>query len=57
MNAITGDPSGQQLAAGFSFQYIPTSFFLEADGTVVDSFTGPMDETEMRRRLDELVSR
>ncbi len=56
VNAITDDPSGRELASGFSFQYIPTSFFLAPDGTVVDSFTGAMDETQMRGHLDALVS-
>jgi len=55
VNVITGDPSGQQLARRFSFQYIPTSFFLAPDGAVVESFTGSMDEAEMRSRLDALL--
>ena len=55
VNVITDDPSGQQLADRFSFQYIPTSFFLGADGTIIDSFTGAIDEADMRARLDALV--
>jgi thioredoxin-like negative regulator of GroEL len=55
VNVITDDPSGQQLARSFSFQYIPTSFFLAPDGTVVESFTGSMDEADMRSRLDALL--
>lgn len=57
VNAITDDPSGQQLAARFQFQYIPTSFFMDASGKVVDSFTGAMDEAQMRGYLDTLVGR
>lgn len=56
VNAISDDPSAQQLSAKFSFQYIPTSFFLKPDGTVVDSFTGEMDEATMRGYLDALLS-
>jgi thioredoxin-like negative regulator of GroEL len=56
VNAITDDPSGQELAAGFSFRYVPMSFFLTADGAVQDQFTGAMSEAEMRRYLDALVS-
>lgn len=56
VNAITGDPSGQQLASRFQFQYIPTSFFLKADGTVVDSFTGVLTAEEMKARLDSLLA-
>lgn len=55
VNAITDDPSAQNLASKFSFQYIPTSFFISADGTVVGSYTGPLTEDEMRNRLDRLV--
>ena len=56
VNVITDDPSGQQLSSRFSFQYIPTSFFLTADGTVADSYTGAMDEAQMRDYLDILVA-
>lgn len=57
VNAITDDPSGQQLASRFSFQYIPTSFFIAPGGEeVVDSFTGAMDAEKMRGYLDALVS-
>ena len=56
VDAVTDDPSAQELASRFSFQYIPTSFFLEADGTVVDSFTGAMDEAKMRGYLDAMVA-
>ena len=56
VNAITDDPAGQQLAGQFSFQYIPTSFFLSSDGAVVDTFTGAMSADEMRARLDALLA-
>ncbi|MDH4139654.1 MAG: thioredoxin family protein [Coriobacteriia bacterium] len=55
VNAITTDSSGQQLASRFSFQYIPTSFFLEPDGDVREAHTGPLSEVELRERLDALV--
>lgn len=55
VNAITDDPSAQQLASRFQFQYIPTSFFLAPDGTVQDTFTGAMDEAQMRSYLDALA--
>lgn len=57
VNAITDDPAGQQLAARFSFEYIPTSFFLSSSGTVTDSYTGVLSAEEMRARLDALVAR
>ena len=56
VNAITDDASAQQLASRFSFQYIPTSFFVTPEGAVSDSYTGPLSESEMRARLDKLVA-
>jgi len=57
VNAISDDPSAQQLASRFQFQYIPTSFFVTPDGKVVDSFTGAMPDTDMKARLDRLLAR
>jgi thiol-disulfide isomerase/thioredoxin len=57
VNAITDDASAQDLAATFKFQYIPTSFFITADGSVSDSFTGVLSELEMKARLDALIAR
>ncbi len=56
VNVITDDPSGQKLAEQFSFQYIPTSFFIGPDGQIEDSYTGAMDAVAMRARLDALVA-
>lgn len=56
VNAITDDASSQQLAAKFSFQYIPTSFFVKPDGTVLDSYTGVLSEADMKARLDTLAA-
>lgn len=55
VNAITDDSSAQQLAAKFSFQYIPTSFFIGRDGTVVDTYTGVLSPDELKTRLDKLA--
>jgi hypothetical protein len=33
---------------------MPTSVFIETDGTVVDVHMGPLDEDELRARLEEL---
>lgn len=57
VNAITDDAAGQALAARFKFEYIPTSFFIAADGSVESSFTGVLTAKEMRARLDALVGR
>lgn len=55
VDVITDDPRARPLLSRFRFQYIPTSFFLAADGSEVDSHTGVLDADELRRRLDELV--
>lgn len=55
VNAISDDPSGRQLASKFQFQYIPTSFFISSDGTIADSFTGSMNDADMKARLDTLI--
>jgi len=57
VNAITGDASGAQLASQFKSPYIPTSYFVGADGAVIDSFIGPLMEGDMRARLDALLAR
>ena len=57
VNAVTDDASAQELAAKFKFQYIPTSFFITADGAVSDSFTGVLSDLEMKARLDALIAR
>lgn len=55
VNAISDDASSQRLASVLPFQFIPQSFFLAPDGTVVDEYTGAMSEAEMRARLDALL--
>ena len=57
VNAITTDAPAARLAGKFRFQYIPTSFFLDAKGEVVDSFTGAMDQAAMRAYLDKLTTK
>jgi thiol-disulfide isomerase/thioredoxin len=57
VNAISDDEASQQLAARFQFQYIPTSFFIDSKGTVVESYTGVIDEASMKTRLDQLAAR
>jgi putative thioredoxin len=54
VNAISDDPGSQVLGEKFQFQYIPQSFFIDAKGSVVDSFTGAMDEPAMKAYLDKL---
>ena len=46
--------SGQDAMTYFGGVQMPTSVFIDTDGTVVDVHTGPLDEDELRARLDEL---
>lgn len=55
VDVYTDDPAAQPLLSRFAFQYIPTSFFLAPDGTVVDQHTGVLNDDEMRGRLDALL--
>lgn len=56
VNALTDDEAGRRLAERLPFQYIPTSFFLGRGGQVVDTYSGPLTEQEMRLRLDSLLA-
>lgn len=56
VNAITDDESARQLASSFGFQYIPTSFFIAPDGTIVEQYTGTLTADDMRSKLDALVA-
>ncbi|MBE0416150.1 MAG: hypothetical protein IBX63_00090 [Coriobacteriia bacterium] len=55
VDVYTDDPRARPLFSRFAFQYIPTSFFLAGDGSVVDQHTGVLNDAEMRERLDTLV--
>lgn len=55
VNAISDSQSGEQLARMLTFNYIPTSFFVDGAGKVVGSYTGPLTEVQMRQRLDQLA--
>jgi cytochrome c biogenesis protein CcmG/thiol:disulfide interchange protein DsbE len=46
--------SGQDAMTYFGGVQMPTSVFIDTDGTVVDVHTGPLDEDELRARLEEL---
>jgi thioredoxin-like negative regulator of GroEL len=56
VNAITDDGPARQLAARFSFQYIPTSFFIGRDGEVLGSYTGVLSPADLHARLDWLAA-
>ncbi len=56
VSAHTVDPRTRELFDLFSFRSVPTMFFVDADGEVVDQNIGPLDDDELRDRLDDLAS-
>jgi thiol-disulfide isomerase/thioredoxin len=56
VDVLTNHPRARELIQRYPFQYIPTSFFLDENGEVVDQYTGTLDDEEMRGRLDALVA-
>lgn len=51
----SGDPVGDQLAAVFNVQYVPTFVFVNADGSMSgEPIVGGVDENTLRTRLDAL---
>lgn len=55
VDAVTSEASARPVIERYPTQYIPTSVFVAADGTVVDTVMGPLSEAELRTRLDALV--
>lgn len=51
----SGDPVGDELAAMFNVQYVPTFVFINADGSVSGQpIVGGVGEDILRKRLDAL---
>ncbi|MDP3631481.1 MAG: thioredoxin family protein [Actinomycetota bacterium] len=56
LHVMTDEPAGQELAKRFSFQFVPTSYFIRADGEILDSYTGKLDAAGVRQYLDALLA-
>jgi thiol-disulfide isomerase/thioredoxin len=54
VSAHTVDSRSRELFDEFSFRSVPTSFWVDASGEVVDQQVGPMAEDDLRGRLDAL---
>ncbi|MGQ9474624.1 MAG: thioredoxin family protein [Actinomycetota bacterium] len=50
------DPAEMPLCDYFKVRVIPTSFFIRADGVVVDGYEGLLSAPEMRSKLDGLLA-
>ena len=46
--------SDQTIAQQYNVQYIPTSFFIDEDGNIIKTKTGPMTLEEMKSYISEL---
>lgn len=55
VNLVLTDERAQDLLRAYPIEYIPTSVFVDGQGQVVESFVGPLDEQQMRARLDSLA--
>lgn len=55
VDAVTTEPSAKPVIDRYHTQYIPTSVFVDADGTVTGTVIGPLSETELRTWLDALA--
>ena len=55
VDASADVPGGRTLAERFAVQYVPTSVFIDRQGTVVEAYIGPMSPAQLRARLDALV--
>ncbi len=56
LHVMTDEPSGRELAQRFAFQFVPTSYFIRADGEILDSYTGKLDAAGVRQYLDALLA-
>ncbi len=56
VDAITTEAAAQPVIDRYAAQYIPTSVFVGADGEVADTVIGPLNEAQLRDRLDTLVA-
>lgn len=56
VDAVTIDAAAEGVLRRYPGQYIPTSVFVGADGTVADTYVGPLTAGELRARLDSLLA-
>ncbi|MBW6468145.1 MAG: thioredoxin family protein [Coriobacteriia bacterium] len=56
VSAHTVDSRSRDLFDEFSFRSVPTSFFVDQAGEVIDEHVGPLSDAELRERLDTLLS-
>lgn len=55
IDALTTDPDAASVIARYPGRYIPTSIFVDGSGATVESFVGPLDEAQLREKLDSLL--
>jgi len=51
VDALTTDPSAAPVLDRYQTRYIPTSVFVSGAGDVVETYIGPLDETQLRAKL------
>lgn len=52
---VADRPENRDFVVEYGLQYVPTSLFFDARGVLVDTHIGPLDEGEMRVRVEALL--
>lgn len=52
---VADRPENRDFVVDYGLQYVPTSLFFDARGVLVDTHIGPLDEGEMRVRVEALL--
>jgi len=55
VDALTTDLNAAPVFDRFPGRYIPTSIFVDDSGEAVETFVGPLDEGQLREKLDSLL--
>jgi hypothetical protein len=55
VDALTTDPWAIPVLERYQARYIPTSVFVSDAGDVIETYVGPLDETQLRVKLDASV--
>jgi thiol-disulfide isomerase/thioredoxin len=50
---LAHDPTGDEIAVAFGVQAMPTTVFIDGDGTIVRTWTGRIREDELRQAIEQ----
>lgn len=55
VDALTTDPLAAPVLDRYQVRYIPTSVFVSGAGDVIETHVGPLDEAQLRAKIDASV--